>query len=108
MDLFACQLPCSVTQPYHRSLAVLAEHHIEMGKAIEYLQEAASLAEEIGLLGDLWLVHAALGELFLKQGETEQAHGAFVKSAIVAQGLADSMNNEGQRLHFLTSPQIEH
>ena len=47
---------------YLRSLAVLAQHQSQPDKAIAHLQEAAQLAEEIGLPGELWLIEAALAD----------------------------------------------
>ena len=42
--------------PYLRSLAVLAQYRGEIDLAIDHLREAAKLAEEIGLPGELWSI----------------------------------------------------
>ena len=90
-----------------RALAVLAEYRGELDTAIEYLQEAAKLAEEIGLPGEIWLLQAARGELYLKQGEEEQACSAFERSAEIVQKLAEHIGDDGQRSHFLAVAQVQ-
>jgi len=92
--------------PYLRSLAVLAQYHGETGVAIEHLQEAAILAEEIGLPGELWLIEAAQGELYLRQGEQKRAHRAFGQAAATVQKLADNISDDGQRANFLAAAQV--
>ena len=67
-----------------------------MAKAIEYLQEAATLVEEIGMPG----------ELHSKQGEEEQAYSAFERSAEIVQKLAEYIGDDGQRAHFLAMAQV--
>jgi tetratricopeptide (TPR) repeat protein len=88
-----------------RALAVLAEYRGEVDTAIGYLQEAATLAEAIGLPGELWLLQAAQGDLYLKRGEEEQARCAFGQAAIIVQKLADTID-DGQRAHFLSAAQV--
>lgn len=91
---------------YLRALAVLALYRGEVGQAIEYLQEAGSLSEEIGLPGELWSIQAALGELHLKQGDAGQARSCFALAAPIVRALADTLANEKQRIDFLASPLI--
>jgi len=93
--------------PYLRALAVLAQYRREIGQAIEHLQEAGQFSEEIGLPGELWSIRAALGELYLKQGDTQQAHNNFMQAASIVRTLADALGNEKQRSKFLASPVVE-
>ena len=92
--------------PYLRALAVLAKFHGELHQPTKYLQEAARLAEEIGLPGELWSIHAARGEIYLAQGDQEQAHGAFTQAATIVRKLAGALGNQEQRAHFLASPEV--
>jgi tetratricopeptide (TPR) repeat protein len=92
--------------PYLRALAVLAKVQGEIEQSAQYLQEAARLAEEIGLPGELWSIHAARGETYRAQGDQEQAHGAFTQAASIVRQLADALGDEEQRAHFLASPEV--
>jgi len=47
---------------YLRALAVLAQARGETEQAVAHLREAATIAEQIGLPGELWPIYAALGE----------------------------------------------
>jgi hypothetical protein len=70
------------------------------------LQEAATLAEEIGLPGELWPIQAALGDLYLTQGDKEQAHAAFKQAATIVRKLADTLGSDEQKANFLASPLV--
>jgi DNA-binding SARP family transcriptional activator/tetratricopeptide (TPR) repeat protein len=91
---------------YLRSLAVLDHYRGEEDKAIAHLQEAAQLAEEIGLPGELWLIQAALAELYRQQGNEEESSTAFRRAASILHRLADSLEDADQRTAFLASPQV--
>jgi predicted ATPase/DNA-binding SARP family transcriptional activator len=93
--------------PYLRALAVLDLYRGEIGQAIEHLQEAGQLSEEMGLPGELWSIRAALGELYLKQEDRQQAHDNFMQAATVVRTLADMLENEQQRINFLASPLVQ-
>lgn len=93
--------------PYLRALAILAEHRGKFDLATQHLQEAARLAEEIGLPGELWSIQAEVGELYLKQGETEQAADAFKTGAALMQKLANTVEDDAQRATFLGSPAVQ-
>jgi DNA-binding SARP family transcriptional activator/tetratricopeptide (TPR) repeat protein len=88
--------------PYLRAMAVLAKEQGEYDKTIGYLQEAATLAEEMGLPGEWWSILAEQGVLYVKQGEQEQARRAFEQAAAIVQRLADMIRDQGQRAKFLT------
>jgi len=94
--------------PYLRALVVLAQFQGEIEQPIQYLQEAARLAEEIGLPGERWSIQAALGEIYLAQGDQEQAHAAFTQAATIVRKLADALGNEKQKARFLSSPEVRH
>jgi hypothetical protein len=57
---------------YLRSLALLAQFQGEIDVAMEHLQEAARVAEEVGLPGELWSICVELGEMYQKQGDESQ------------------------------------
>lgn len=89
--------------PYLRALAVLALHTNEIEKAIESLQEAARLAEEIGLPGEQWSIQMALGDVYRKQGDESQTDRAFARAASLVRSLARSIGDEQQRAKFLSA-----
>ena len=93
--------------PYLRALAVLDQHSGKINRAIEHLREAATLAEETGLPGELWLIQAALEDLYLTQGDKEQACAAFKQAATIVRKLADAIGSDEQRADFLASPLVE-
>src|SRR5579884_358404 len=88
--------------PYLRALAILARG--QAGEAITHLQEAANLAEEIGLPGELWPILAALAALHRQQGHEEQAIVAYEQAALILNRLADSLEDTQQKAAFLASP----
>ncbi len=88
---------------YLRSLAVLAQDRGEIVEAIEHLQEAARLAEEIGLPGELWSILAALGELHLQQDNASVAGFTFARAAEIVRSLANKLEDEQQRTSFLSA-----
>ena len=71
-----------------------------------YLQEAAALAREIGLPGELWQIQAALGEAYHACGEREQEEQACARALASVQELAQKMRDEALRTHFLAEPAI--
>ncbi|GAC1347012.1 MAG: AAA family ATPase [Ktedonobacteraceae bacterium] len=89
--------------PYLRALAVLAQHCGESEQAIEHLQEAARLSEEMGLPGELWPIQAALGGLYQQQDDQSQAHRAFACAAEMLLSLADKIEDEQQRTALLSA-----
>lgn len=93
--------------PYLRSLAVLAHYRGEIDLAIDYLRDAANIAEEIGLPGELWSIWQTLGDLYLKQVEQEQAERAFTKAAQFANKLAAGIKEDERRKTYLSSPPMQ-
>ncbi len=93
--------------PYLRSVAILEQWHQKPDQAITHLHEAATLAEEIGLPGELWQIQAVLGELYLVTRRLQQADKAFTSAAIIIHELANRIQDEVLRRDFLHAPQIQ-
>ncbi len=91
---------------YLRSLAVLARWEGDADAAVERLREAALLAEDLGLPGQLWQIRADLGELYEEQGEDGEARRAFAETAQVVQALAEKIGEEGLRSSFLAASRV--
>jgi hypothetical protein len=70
------------------------------------LQEARTLAEEIGLPGELWQIWAARGELHEQRGESEEARGAFFWAAQIVERFAGEIEDEALKEGFLSAPQL--
>jgi tetratricopeptide (TPR) repeat protein len=92
--------------PYLRALATQAQWDGETREAIAYLEEAALLANEIGLPGELWQIQVALGEVYNSCGEREQEYQAFARAVAIVQELAKKMGDEALRTNFLAEPAI--
>jgi DNA-binding SARP family transcriptional activator len=90
---------------YLRSLAVLGGWEGNTQMAIAHLHEAQTLAEKIGLPGELWQIGARIGDLHERRGEAEQAREAFSIAAQTIRMLAGKMADEGLRERFLAAPQ---
>ena len=91
---------------YLRSLAVLSEFEGDTQKAIDHLHEARTLAQKIGLPGELWQIQSRLGELHERRGESEQARQAYSLAAQTLRMLAEKIRDEELRESFLSAPQI--
>ena len=91
---------------YLRALAVLEAFRGETDQAIAHLQEAARLAEEIGLPGEHWQIQAALAELYLRRGDKSAAGEAFARAAGIVQALANALNDEHLQQTFLSAPMV--
>ena len=70
------------------------------------LQEARTLAEEIGLPGELWQIWAARGELHEQRGESEVAHDTFSRAAQIVERFAGEIEDEILNEGFLSAPQL--
>ncbi|HZA46387.1 MAG TPA: AAA family ATPase [Rubrobacter sp.] len=89
-----------------RMLAVLAGWGEETGEALARLHEAKNLAEELGLPGELWQIWAAVGELYERRGEDEEARDACSRAARIVETLAGGIEDEALKEGFLSAPQI--
>ena len=91
---------------YLRSLAVLSESEGDTQRTIDHLHEAHSLAEKIGLPGELWQIQSRIGELYEKRGEDGEAREAFSQAAQTLRTLAQKIGDEELREGFLSAPQV--
>ncbi len=91
---------------YLRSQATLSRLKSKHQQAIESLREAAQLAEEIGLPGEMWQLQAALGEVYERMGDKEQAQEALAKAEGIVQELAQKIGDEALRAQFLAASQV--
>jgi DNA-binding SARP family transcriptional activator/tetratricopeptide (TPR) repeat protein len=93
--------------PYLRSLAVLAAWDGHSEQAIGHLCEAAQVAADIGLPGELWQIQALLGRAYEAEGLSAQARAAWAKASTIIKGLAEGIGDEARRANFLAGPQIQ-
>jgi tetratricopeptide (TPR) repeat protein len=91
---------------YLRSLAVLSEFEGDTQRAIKHLHEALTLAQKIGLPGELWKIESKLGELHERRGEAEQAREAFSGAAQTLRMLAQKIEDEELKEGFLSAPRV--
>lgn len=91
---------------YLRARAVLSLWEDDAVGAASSLRETEALAEEIGLLGELWQVRAALGELHERRGEPGEASRAFARAARILRTLASSIGDEAVRENFLAASPV--
>ncbi|MDX1520458.1 MAG: AAA family ATPase, partial [Anaerolineae bacterium] len=88
---------------YLRSLALLAKWDGDPQQAIVYLQEALTLAEEIGVQGEQWQILLKLGQLYQTKGDEEKASRTFEKAVKIIKALAAEIDDEGLRAGFLAA-----
>jgi tetratricopeptide (TPR) repeat protein len=93
--------------PYLRAMATLAQWDGEAREALAFLQEAAALANEIGLPGELWQIEVALGEVYTSRGELELAYQTFIRAGAIVWELAEKMKDEELRTNFLATPAVQ-
>src|ERR671932_657270 len=91
---------------YLRSLAILSEFEGNTQRAIKYLHEALTLAEKIGLPGELWQIQRKIGELHERRGEAGQAREALSGAAQTLRMLAARIKDEGLREGFVAAPKV--
>jgi tetratricopeptide (TPR) repeat protein len=91
--------------PYLRSLAVLGEWEGNTHRAIDHLHEAQTLAEKIGLPGELWQIQSRIGRLHERRGEIGEARAAFSRAGQTLRRLAEKIEDEKLKKGFLAAPQ---
>ena len=91
---------------YLRSSAVLSKWEGDTQRTIDHLHDAHSLAEKIGLPGELWQIQSRIGELYEKRGEDGEAREAFSGAAQTLRMLAQKIGDEELRESFLSAPQV--
>jgi tetratricopeptide (TPR) repeat protein len=93
---------------YLRSLAVLSDFEGDTERAIDHLREAHTLAQKIGVPGELWQIQSRLGDLHERRGEETEAQKAYSLAAQTLRELAQKIENEELREGFLSAPQARH
>ena len=91
---------------YLRSLAVHSEFEGDAQRAIEHLREAHTLAQKIGLPGELWQIQSRLGDLYERHGEVAETQEAFSLAAQTLRKLAQKIGDEELREGFLSAPRV--
>jgi len=91
-----------------RMLTGLARWDGDLGGALARLREAETLAQEMGLPGELWQITAALGELYEERGDEERARDAFTQAAQILRSLAERIDNPSLQASFLGAPRVRH
>jgi tetratricopeptide (TPR) repeat protein len=91
---------------YLRSLALLSESEGDTQRAIDHLHEALTLAQKMGVPGELWQIQSRLGELHERRGEDGEAREAFSQAAQTMRTLAQKIVDEQLREGFLSAPQV--
>ena len=104
--LEALEPPKRYRLPLLRSWAVLAQWDGEVAQAIEHLEEALTLAQEMGLPGEEWPILGELGKLYAAQGETERGQAAYGQAAVIIRRLADTIEDMELREGFVTAVSI--
>ena len=89
-----------------RMLAVLDGWDGATEGALGHLREAATLAEEIRLPGELWQIEALMGELHEERGDEEQAGRSFTRAAQTLRSLANRIDDPTLQASFLGAPQV--
>ena len=79
----------------------------EHARAAECLQDAARLAGEIGLTGELWQILSELGGCLRRCARQDDAYQAFVEANRVIDWIAAQIKNPALKQDFLQSPPVE-
>jgi tetratricopeptide (TPR) repeat protein len=87
-------------------LAVLSAWDGRTREALARLQEASTLAQEIGLPGELWQIWAAIGEVYEQREEPEEANDAFSRAVQIVERLAGAIEDEALNQSFHSAPQL--
>jgi tetratricopeptide (TPR) repeat protein len=89
--------------PLLRSRAVLAQWDGDLAQAVDHLQAALALAQEMGLPGEEWPILAELGRLYAEQGDQAQARQAYQDAAAMIRRLAKTIDEAELRAGFLAA-----
>jgi tetratricopeptide (TPR) repeat protein len=90
-----------------RSQAVLAQWDCDATQAIEHLEAALTLAQEIGLPGEEWPISGELGRLYNERGAKEKAREAYAEAAAIIRRLAETSDDEALREGFVTAAPVQ-
>ena len=91
---------------YLRCLAMLSEFEGDTQRALDRLRGAESLAEGVGLPGELWQIQGKIGELHERRRQTEEARAGFSRAAQTLRMLAGKIGDEELREGFLSAPRV--
>ncbi len=92
--------------PLLRSRAVLAQWDGAPDQAIAHLDAALALARAIGLPGEEWPILAALGALYMEQGEQDQAQQAYETATAIIGRLAGTIDESDSCARFLAADPV--
>lgn len=92
---------------YLRSLAVLEQWDNDLDQALVHLEEASSIASEIGLPGERWEILATLGNLYQSKENRGQAYLSFSRAAEIVELLAEKIEDDELRAGFLSAPRVK-
>jgi tetratricopeptide (TPR) repeat protein len=87
-------------------LGLLSEFEGDTERAIEHLHEAHTLAQKIGLPGELWQIQSRLAELHERRGQEAEAQKAYSLAAQTLRELAQKIRDEDLREGFLSAPLV--
>lgn len=90
-----------------RCQAALAQWDGAIDQAISCLQAALTLAQEMGLPGEAWLILGELGRLYAEQGEAGKARQAYGEAGAIIHRLAETIDEDGLREGFLTAVSVQ-
>ncbi len=92
--------------PLLRSHAVLAQWDGVPDQAIAHLDAALAMARAIGLPGEEWPILAALGALYVEQGEQDRAQQAYETATAIIGRLAGTIEESNLRAQFLAADPV--
>jgi tetratricopeptide (TPR) repeat protein len=79
----------------------------KLAEAKAVLQKALALARQIGNPPQLWKTYQALGELYERQGTTEQARSAYASAIEVIEGVASRLQDQELKQTFLAAKPVQ-
>jgi tetratricopeptide (TPR) repeat protein len=79
----------------------------KLAEAEAVLQKALALAQEIGNPPQLWKTYQALGELYERQGATDQVQAAYASAIEVIEGVASRLQNQEIKQTFLSARSVQ-
>jgi tetratricopeptide (TPR) repeat protein len=78
-----------------------------LAEAEAVLQKAITLAKEIGNPPQLWKTYQALGDLYERQGATDQARSAYASAIEVIEGMASRLQDQEIKRVFLSARPVQ-
>jgi class 3 adenylate cyclase/tetratricopeptide (TPR) repeat protein len=78
-----------------------------LAEAETVLQKAITLAKEIGNPPQLWKTYQALGQMYERQGATEQARSAYANAIEAIEGVASQLQDQELKRIFLSARPVQ-